>query len=309
MNLIKTSLAALAAFFCITADIQANPRQSLKIVATVNDEIISTADFQNQLKLFLLTTKIPFNEQTQNMILERVLNSAIDEKIKLQTAEKNDIKVTDKEVNSSIGIFEKNNKIPAGEMKSILRKAGISYETFRNQAKADLAWSRLVRRQMMGNNLTQTEINKAMEDAKKDLTTPKYFISEIFIKKEHAKNIQDLVSNLRQDPRFELYAMQFSESPTASNGGKLGWVNYGKLNVPIEKALNSLKEGEISDPIAYADGYFIFKLDKVFDPKKDKPQMPTREEIIAYLQNQRMEETSQQYLADLRTQAVIEIRN
>ena len=113
MNLIKTSLAALAAFFCITADIQAKPKQSLKIVATVNDEIISTADFQNQLKLFLLTTKIPFNEQTQNMILERVLNSAIDEKIKLQTAEKNDIKITEKEVNSSIGNFEKNNKITA----------------------------------------------------------------------------------------------------------------------------------------------------------------------------------------------------
>ena len=149
----------------------------------------------------------------------------------------------------------------------------------------------------------------SMEEAKKDLTTPKYFISEIFIKKEHAKNIQDLVDNLRKDPRFELYAMQFSESPTASSGGKLGWVNYGKLNVPIETALNSLKEGEISDPIAYADGYFIFKLDKVFDPKKDKPQMPTREEIINYLQNQRMEETSRQYLAELRTQAVIDIRN
>ena len=309
MKLSKIFLAALIAVFGTISELYAKPQQSLKIVATVNDEIISSTDFQNQLKLFLLTTKIPFNEHTQNMILERVLNSAIDEKIKLQSAEKNDIQVTDKEVSGSISLFEKNNKIPEGQMKSILREAGISYETFRNQAKADLAWSRLVRRKMMGNSLTQTEINKAMEDAKKDLTTPKYFISEIFIKKEHSKNIQDLVDNLRKDPRFELYAMQFSESPTASSGGKLGWVNYGKLNVPIETALNSLKEGEISDPIAYADGYFIFKLDKVFDPKKDKPQMPTREEIINYLQNQRMEETSRQYLAELRTQAVIDIRN
>ena len=188
MKLSKIFLAALIAVFGATSELYAKPQQSLKIVATVNDEIISSADFQNQLKLFLLTTKIPFNEHTQNMILERVLNSAIDEKIKLQSAEKNDIQVTDKEVSGSISLFEKNNKIPEGQMKSILREAGISYETFRNQAKADLAWSRLVRRKMMGNSLTQTEINKAMEDAKKDLTTPKYFISEIFIKKEHAKN-------------------------------------------------------------------------------------------------------------------------
>ena len=83
MKLSKIFLAALIAVFGATSELYAKPQQSLKIVATVNDEIISSADFQNQLKLFLLTTKIPFNEHTQNMILERVLNSAIDEKIKL----------------------------------------------------------------------------------------------------------------------------------------------------------------------------------------------------------------------------------
>ena len=122
MKLSKIFLAALIAVFGATSELYAKPQQSLKIVATVNDEIISSADFQNQLKLFLLTTKIPFNEHTRNMILERVLNSAIDEKIKLQSAEKNDIEVTEKEISGSISLFEKNNKIPNGQMKSILRE-------------------------------------------------------------------------------------------------------------------------------------------------------------------------------------------
>lgn len=308
MNKLKFAFAAIISFLILMPKVQAKP-QSYKIVATVNDEIITSSDMQNQLKLFLLTTKIPFNEQTQNMILERVLNSAIDEKIKLKAAEKNDVKVSDAEINQSIAVFEKNNKIPAGQTKTIMSKAGISYDTFRNQVKTDLAWGRLIRRKQMLSPVPQSEINRAMEDAKKDLTTPKYFISEIFIKKEHAKNIHQLVANLRQDPRFELYAMQFSESPTAVNGGKLGWVNHGKLNVPIEKALNSLKQGQISDPIAYADGYFIFKLDKVFDPENDKPIMPSREEITNYLKSQKMEEMSRQYLGELRNQAVIDIRN
>lgn len=307
----KTTRTFIAALFiaCLTLSPAWAVKPAMKIIANVNDEIITSQDMQNNLKLFLLTTKIPFNEQTQNMILERVLNNAIEEKVKLQEAAKNDIDVSDDDINKSIAAFEKSNQIPVGNMKKILAQAGISNETFRNQVKTDLAWSRLVRRKMIGNGVTQTEINKAMEDAKKDLTTPKYFISEIFIKKEHAKDIQNLVQNLRKDPRFELYAMQFSESPTASNGGKLGWVNYGKLNVPIEKALNSIKEGQISEPIAYADGYFIFKLEKVFDPKKDKPEMPTREELQKYLENQKMEDIAKQYLAELRNKAIIEVRN
>lgn len=308
MNKIRTFLIAfILTGFCFSAVQAKSP--AFKIVANVNDEIITSQDMQNNLKLFLLTTKIPFNDQTKNMILERVLNNAIEEKVKLQEAKKNDIKITEDDINKSIAHFEKINKIPAGNMKSILRQAGISQETFRNQVRTDLAWGRLVRRKASSTGITQTEINNTMKDAEKDLTTPKYFISEIFIKKEHAKNINALVDNLRQDPRFELYAMQFSESPTASNGGKLGWVNRGKLNVPIEKALNSIKEGEISNPIAYADGYFIFKLEKVFDPKRDKQEMPTREDIQKFLENQKVEEISKKYLADLRNKAVIEIRN
>ena len=305
--MLKKTVLALFFALCLTQQTQAIP-QSLKIVASVNDDIITSSDMQNQIKLFLLTTKIPFNNQTQNMIIERVLNTTIDQKIKLREAQKNEIEISEKEIDASIKLFEQKNNIPSGEMKNILAQAGISYETFKDQVRSDLAWGRLVRRRMLLYPVSQKDINQAMEEAKKDLTTPKYFISEIFIKKEHAKNLEDLVSNLRNDPRFELYAMQFSESPTASSGGKIGWVNKGKLNVPIEKALNSIGEGEISDPIAYADGYFIFKLDKVFDPKKDKPEMPSREQVTTFLKNQKMEEVSKEYLDELRNQAIIEIR-
>lgn len=62
-------------------------------------------------------------------------------------------------------------------------------------------------------------------------------VSEIYIKKSNARNLNDLVSNLRSDPRFELYAMQFSESASAANGGNLGWVNAGKLPSALETAL------------------------------------------------------------------------
>ena len=83
--------------------------EPLKIAAVVNNEIISSQDIKNRLNLFLMTTQIPFNPQTQNMIYSRVLNNAIEEKIKLQAASKEDIKISPQELAQAIKDFEKSN--------------------------------------------------------------------------------------------------------------------------------------------------------------------------------------------------------
>lgn len=282
---------------------------ALKIVALVNGEIISTEDMQNQLNAFLMTTKIPLNPQTRSMILQRVMNSAIDQKIKLQAAAKEGIEISPDEIKNAMRSFEKNNQIPEGQLVNILKQANVSVDTFQEQMKADLAWLRLIRKKNFANGtLTQKEIETAYAEAQKDLNTPKYLVSEIFIKKENAKNLSALVDNLRKDSRFELYAMQFSDSPSAANGGNLGWVNEGKLASALETKLKRMKDGEISDAIMVGDGYYILKLQKNFDPKTDK-QLPTQKDIKAFLENQKMDALSKKTLQELRQRAVIEIRS
>ena len=208
----------------------AQAQSSVKIAALVNGEIISNQDIQNRINSFLMTSQIPLNAQTKGMIVQKVIHSAVDEKIKLQAAEKAGINITEKDINTAIANFEKSNKIPNGELKNILKQAKVSEKSFREQMKADLAWVRFLKSKLqLEGNITQSEIENALAEAKKDLNTPKYQISEIFVKKAKAKDIQDLVENLRKDPRFELYAMKFSDSPSAAKGGNLGWVNQGKL--------------------------------------------------------------------------------
>ena len=52
---------------------------TLKIVALVNGEIISSEDIQNRINAFLLTTQFQSYEQTKDMIAQRVLILAVDE--------------------------------------------------------------------------------------------------------------------------------------------------------------------------------------------------------------------------------------
>ena len=301
-------LLLVSATFCLIASFAL--ASSLKIAALVNGEIISSEDLQNRINAFMMNTKIPFNSQTKSMITQRVLNNAVDEKLKLQEAAKNGISISDKEVAAQMRLFEQNNGIPTGQLTKILQKAGVSEDTMQEQLKSDLAWVRLIRKKYYAEGTpTQKEINQTMAEAKADLNTPKYMVSEIFIKKSNAKNIWQLVDNLRQDDRFELYAMQFSDSPSAANGGNLGWVNTGKLASVLESKLKNMDIGDISDPIMLGDGYYILKLQRRFNPKTDKVEAPTQEQIRTLLENQKMESLSKKLLQDLRQKAVIEIRS
>ena len=263
----------------------------VKIIAVVNGEMISSTDIEERAKAFVMNTRIPFNAETKKMIIAKVIQSAIDEKLKLQEAERQGIEISDKEIDASIQNFEQNNKIPAGQLKSLLAKEGVSMKVFREQMKSDLAWIRVIRRQLMAaGNITDKEIEESINQSAKDMMTPKYMVSEIVIKKENAKNLDDLVANLRRDPRFELYAAQFSESPSASNGGNLGWLNKGQLAEPLDNKVLAMKEGEVSDPIQIGNEFYILKLVQVYNPKRDKPKLPSKEEMKKFMENKKMEE-------------------
>lgn len=282
----------------------------VKIIAVVNGEMISSTDIEERAKAFVMNTRIPFNAETKKMIIAKVIQSAIDEKLKLQEAERQGIEISDKEIDASIQNFEQNNKIPAGQLKSLLAKEGVSMKVFREQMKSDLAWIRVIRRQLMAaGNITDKEIEESINQSAKDMMTPKYMVSEIVIKKENAKNLGDLVANLRRDPRFELYAAQFSESPSASNGGNLGWLNKGQLAEPLDNKVLAMKEGEVSDPIQIGNEFYILKLVQVYNPKRDKPKLPSKEEMKKFMENKKMEEISAKHLHNVRQRAVIELRN
>ncbi len=61
-------------------------------------------------------------------------------------------------------------------------------DVFREQMKSDIAWIRVVRKQMMSDGvITDAEVEEGINQSAKDMSTPKYMVSEIVIKKANAK--------------------------------------------------------------------------------------------------------------------------
>lgn len=281
--------------------------KGLKIAATVNGEMVSNKDLQQRANLLALTTGIQINAKNKKMVAERALQNTIDEKIKLQEAKKQNIHVSSEEIQDAYRNFERSNGVPAGRFAGVLKQYQVSQDVFLMQVKANLAWNKLVARRM-GNNIdvSTREVEDEFSRIKKDMDTPKYMVSEIVIKRKDAEHIDELVDILRKDPRFELYAMQFSQSASAPSGGKLGWVSPGQLADPLDRAIRNLKAGQVSGAIPYRSDYYIFKMDKIYNPKKDKHDMPTEEEVRTFIKNRKTDEMANKYIRDLRNRAVVE---
>jgi len=276
----------------------------LKIAATINGEMVSNKDLQERANLFALTTGIQVNAKNKKMVMDKVMQNIIDEKVKIQEAAKQNIHVSDEEIKEAYHNFERSNGIPAGKFQNVLREYRVSRGTFMNQIKANLAWNKLISRRMGANvDVSVREVEDELARIKKDMDRPKYMVSEIVIKKKDADHIDELVEILKND---ELYAVQFSQAASAPSGGKLGWVSPGQLAAPLDKAIRNLKKGQVSDAILYRSDYYIFKMEKIYNPKKDKKDMPTEDDVRTFIKNRKTDALANKYIRDLRNRAVVE---
>lgn len=279
--------------------------ETFKIAALVNGEIISSEDLSNQLNIFMLNSPIPYNSRTKDMISQRVLAQTIEQKLKQQAATKAGITVTDSEINKQMESWAAKNKLNLSSLSS----HNINRQALADNIKAEIAWVKMIRNQYYQTaNITQKEIDETIREVTEDMGVKKYLVSEIYITKKHAADIQGLVDKLREDPRFELYAAHFSEAPSAANGGSLGWINSGKMLSALEMRLSSMTPGEISDAILIGDGYYILKLHQIFDPKQNPKFSPNPDEIKSLLENQKMESLSKSKLQEIKQKAIIEIK-
>lgn len=279
---------------------------TFKIYAEVNGEVITSRDMQQRTNVFVATTQIPVTSKNRDIVIERVLEGAIDEKIKLQEAAQKGIKITAQDLENGFKAFVHGNGATPEEFHAMLKETEVDEDVFFTQMKAEMAWSRLV--QMKASQevrVSKNDIQRAIQNITRDKERQKFMISEIVIPKKNTEHIGELVQALKSDPRFELYAMQFSSSPTAKNGGNLGWVSSEQLSEKMLKTLKTMKKGDISEPILIGMDYHIIKLQQKYTPGTDKMPVPSEDEIRQMLENKKVEEVANKYLRDLRNKAII----
>jgi peptidyl-prolyl cis-trans isomerase SurA len=239
-----------------------------RIVAVVNDEVISAQDLNDRLQLVTLTSGIPDSEQARARLAPQVLRSLIEEALQLQEAERLDITVEDAEIQRALANIAERNQMTVGAMQQFFAQNGINLATLLDQVRAQIAWVKVVNRQIVPRvTVTVDQLDMAVEEARRNEGEPEYLLSEMVLPVDNpaqaqvvAQDAARLVQTLGEGASFESLARQVSAAASAERGGDVGWIRSSAIPQELRNTLESMREGEISDPIPSPVGYYIFFL-------------------------------------------------
>ena len=105
---------------------------------------------------------------------------------------------------------------------------------------------------------------------------------------------------------FAELAKQLSEDASASKGGDLGWIAAGDTVPEFERAMNALKDGEVSQPVQTPFGWHLVQVvqRRSEELSADRKKIAARQAIRA----RKADEAYQDWLRQMRDRAFVENR-
>ncbi len=105
---------------------------------------------------------------------------------------------------------------------------------------------------------------------------------------------------------FAQLAREHSHDASASNGGDLGWASPGLFVPEFEEAIDSLKPGEIADPVVSRFGVHLIQL---LERREATLSARERREVArAMLREKKLDEAYAKWAQDVRGRAYVELR-
>lgn len=105
---------------------------------------------------------------------------------------------------------------------------------------------------------------------------------------------------------FANFARTYSQDGSASQGGDLGWISPGETVPEFERAMNSLKEGQISQPIRTEYGYHLIQ---VIERREAQGSVAQQQEIARQAIGQRKaEQAYADWLRQLRDSSYVQYK-
>ena len=242
------------------------------IVATVNDQIITSFDLRQRMLMIIAMSQVQPTEENIPAIQQQALNALIEERLQVQEMRKYpDLKISDQEVDEDIArMAEEAGTTPENYMK-FLEQGGIRASNMREQLRTEIGWRALVGgRFNTRSKVSRAAVDQAMRQLTEAATKPQYLVGEIYLEaarvggQQAAMNgAEQLVQQMVAGAPFQAVARQFSAAPSAVNGGDAGWVVQGSVNPQLQAALDTLQVGQLSNPISVDGGvYIIYMRDK-----------------------------------------------
>jgi len=295
-----------------------------RIVAVVNEDIITLSDLNTAFEPYQRRIEQTLSGAERDKVIaegrREILNQLVDGKLIEQQAKRSGITVKDDEVDQTINDILKRRNVSMAEFLKVLEREGETMESYRHDIRNQLLRQRLIRREVQSKIVvSDEEIGEYYRQHREDYEGKEAVrVRQIFIPIPRGSDDR-AVKRLREEAEevrrkivagepFELFAAKYAPNQSlAAAGGDIGFIERGAVLPEVEEAAFRLKVDEVSGVIAVENGFYILK---VTDKRGAglKPIQEVRQEIVAKIEERKMARRFDEWMAEVRKKAYIEIR-
>lgn len=249
-----------------------------RVVAVVDKEIILLSELEAQLQLYSIQTRTNLSDEAvRDSLRHELLDRMIEDKVLLVKAERDtSISITNKEVDEALTaqIERIKSQFPSEDaFQEQLRSEGLTLkglrDQYRDEVRNQILKDMLIQRRLAGVRISSGEVKRFYE-ANKDSLPEKpagVRLAHILLDTQPGQATRDSLFQyavlIRQKAvegeDFALLAGTYSDDPSGSQGGDLGWFSRGEMVPEFEDVAFGLQAGQISDVVETQFGFHIIK--------------------------------------------------
>jgi len=244
-----------------------------RIVAVVNDEVITRAELDARVKFAVKQlahqgTPQPPLRELERQVLERLVN----DRVLLQFAKTTGLRVDDMELDRALNRIAEENKLSLEQLRQTLEKDGVPFAKFRGDIHTEIVLSRLREREVDSKiAVSEGEIDNSISLQQSQQSQPdEYNLSHIIVAVPENASPEQIQSRraraeqahaqLTRGADFRQVAAAFSDAPDALEGGALGWRQETRLPTIFVEALRKARVGGLSEVLRSPNGFHILKI-------------------------------------------------
>jgi len=298
-------------------------------VAVINDDVITLSEVNEAGKPMFqrVAEQVPPEQLADALKQARqtVIEKLIEKRLLVQQAEQMQISVSDEDVERALAQILERNSTTMEQFKSELAKMGMDEQQYRENLRDQLLGSKLINYEVRSKVIVPEEkiIDYYDQHYTEQVGAGGYYILQIGVTldkegmpadpveatKAARKKAERILSLAMGGQDFKQLARQYSDLPSAVDGGDIGAFQEDEMAEYMRDAVTSLKPGEISPVVESPNGYMLFKLLSSQEGKiiTKVPYESVKEEIRNTLYQQEMEKRYDTWLEEIRNQAYIKI--
>ena len=298
-------------------------------VAVINDDVITLSEVNEAGKPMFqrVAEQVPPEQLADALKQARqtVIEKLIEKRLLVQQAEQMQISVSDEDVERALAQILERNSTTMEQFKSELAKMGMDEQQYRENLRDQLLGSKLINYEVRSKVIVPEEkiIDYYDQHYTEQVGAGGYYILQIGVTldkegmpadpveatKAARKKAERILSLAMGGQDFKQLARQYSDLPSAVDGGDIGAFQEDEMAEYMRDPVTSLKPGEISPVVESPNGYMLFKLLSSQEGKiiTKVPYESVKEEIRNTLYQQEMEKRYDTWLEEIRNQAYIKI--